>query len=56
MTDKQKVRDLESITNSYNDQHLMVITDLSSNQLSKQKISDFIKDIISDEQENSILT
>lgn len=56
MTDKQKVRDLESITNSYNDQHLMVITDLSSNQLSKQKISDFIKDIISDEQENSVVT
>ena len=56
MTDKQKVRDLESITNSYNDQHLMVITDLNSNQLSKQKISDFIKDIISDEQENSVVT
>lgn len=56
MTDKQKVSELESITNSYNDQHLMVITDLYSNQLSKQKISDFIKDIISDEQENSVLT
>ena len=36
MTDKQKVSELESITNSYNDQHLMVITDLYSNQLSKK--------------------
>lgn len=52
--DKQPVKDLPDITKSSNNDHIMVITDLTNNQLRKEKVSDFITDFISTQEENGL--
>lgn len=52
--DKQLVGELPDITESSNDDEIMVITDSQHNQLRKEKISNFIKDLVSNDENNGI--
>lgn len=52
--DKQLVGELPDITESSNDDEIMVITDSQYNQLRKEKISNFIKDLVSNDENNGI--
>ena len=52
--DKQLVGELPDITQSSNDNEIMVITDAKYNQLKKEKISDLITDFTSSNEYNAI--
>lgn len=52
--DKQLVGELPDITESSNDDEIMVITDSQHSQLRKEKISNFIKDLVSNDENNGI--
>ncbi len=52
--DKQLVGQLPDITQSSNDDEIMIITDIETNQLRKEKISDFITDLISVDANNGL--
>ena len=52
--DKQLVGELPDITESSNDDEIMVITDSQHNPLRKEKISNFIKDLVSNDENNGI--
>ena len=52
--DKLPVGELPDITESSNDDEIMVITDSQHNQLRKEKISNFIKDLVSNDENNGI--
>ena len=52
--DKQLVGELPDVTESSNDDEIMVITDSQHNQLRKEKISNFIKDLVSNDENNGI--
>lgn len=52
--DKQLVGELPDITQSSNDNEIMIITDTKFNQLRKEKISDLITDFISLNKNNAI--
>ena len=53
--DKQPVGQLPDLTQSNNDDEIMVITDSEHNQLKKEKISDFITDLTSTDENNAIV-
>lgn len=53
--DKQPVGQLPDLTQSNNDNEIMVITDSEHNQLKKEKISDFITDLTSTDENNAIV-
>lgn len=53
--DKQLVGELPDITQSSNDDEIMVITDAEHNQLRKEKISNFINDFISLNEDNGLI-
>ena len=53
--DKQPVGQLPDLTQSNNDDEIMVITDSEHNQLKKEKISDFITDLTSTDANNSLV-
>lgn len=53
--DKQLVGELPDITQSSNDNEIMVITDAKYNQLRKEKISDFLTDMISKDETNALI-
>ena len=52
--DKQPVGQLPDLTQSNNDDEIMVITDSEHNQLKKEKISDFITDLTSTNENNAL--
>ena len=52
--DKQLVGELPDITQSSNDDEIMIITDSEHNQLKKEKVSDFINDFISTDENNGL--
>ena len=52
--DKQPVGQLPDLTQSNNDDEIMVITNSEYNQLKKEKISDFITDLTSTDENNAI--
>ena len=52
--DKQPVGQLPDLTQSNNDDEIMVITNSEYNQLKKEKISDFITDLTSSDEGNAI--
>ena len=52
--EKQPVGQLPDLTQSNNDDEIMVITDSEHNQLRKEKISNFIKDLVSNDENNGI--
>lgn len=52
--DKQPVGQLPDLTQSNNDDEIMVITDSEHNQLKKEKISDFITDLTSTDENNAL--
>ena len=54
--DKQPVGQLPDLTQSNNDDEIMVITNSEYNQLKKEKISDFITDLQSTNTNNSLTT
>ena len=54
--DKQPVGQLPDLTQSNNDDEIMVITNSEYNQLKKEKISDFITDLTSTNTNNSLTT
>ena len=54
--DKQPVGQLPDLTQSNNDDKIMVITNDEYNQLKKEKISDFITDLQSTNTNNSLTT
>lgn len=53
--DKQPVGQLPDLTQSNNDDEIMVITNDEYNQLKKEKISDFITDLTSTDENNAIV-
>lgn len=53
--DKQPVGQLPNLTQSNNDDEIMVITNSEYNQLKKEKISDFITDLTSTDENNAIV-
>lgn len=53
--DKQPVGQLSDLTQSNNDDEIMVITNSEYNQLKKEKISDFITDLTSTDADNSLV-
>jgi hypothetical protein len=53
--DKQLVGELPDITQSSNDNEIMVITNSEYNQLKKEKISDFLTDMISKDETNALI-
>lgn len=53
--DKQPVGQLPDLTQSNNDDEIMVITNSEYNQLKKEKISDFITDLTSTDENNAIV-
>lgn len=53
--DKQPVGQLPDLTQSNNDDEIMVITNSEHNQLKKEKISDFITDLTSTDENNAIV-
>ena len=53
--DKQPVGQLPDLTQSNNDDEIMVITDSEHNQLKKEKISDFITDLTSTDENNALV-
>lgn len=53
--DKQPVGQLPDLTQSNNDDEIMVITDSEHNQLKKEKISDFITDLTSTDANNALI-
>lgn len=53
--DKQLVGELPDITQSSNENEIMVITDAKYNQLRKEKISDFLTDMISKDETNALI-
>ena len=53
--DKQPVGQLPDLTQSNNDDEIMVITNDEYNQLKKEKISDFITDLTSTDENNAII-
>lgn len=53
--DKQPVGQLPDLTQSNNDDEIMVITNDEYNQLKKEKISDFITDLTSTDADNSLV-
>lgn len=52
--DKQPVGQLPDLTQSNNDDEIMVITNSEYNQLKKEKISDFITDLTSTDENNAL--
>ena len=52
--EKQPVGQLPDLTQSNNDDEIMVITDSEHNQLKKEKISDFITDLTSTNENNAL--
>ena len=53
--DKQPVGQLPDLTQSNNDDEIMVITNPEYNQLKKEKISDFITDLTSTDENNALI-
>lgn len=53
--DKQPVGQLPDLTQSNNDDEIMVITNSEYNQLKKEKIADFITDLTSTDENNAIV-
>ena len=53
--DKQPVGQLPELTQSANDDELMIITNSDLNQLKKEKIADFITDLTSTDADNSLI-
>ena len=53
--DKQPVGQLPNLTQSNNDDEIMVITNSEYNQLKKEKIADFITDLASTDENNAIV-
>lgn len=53
--DKQPVGQLPDLTQSNNDDEIMVITNSEYNQLKKEKISDFITDLTSTNENNALI-
>ena len=53
--DKQPVGQLPDLTQSNNDDEIMIITNNENNQLKKEKISDFITDLTSTDADNSLV-
>ena len=53
--DKQPVGQLPDLASSNNDDEIMIITDSEHNQLKKEKISDFITDLTSTDENNAIV-
>ena len=53
--DKQPVGQLPNLTQSNNDDEIMVITNSEYNQLKKEKIADFITDLTSTDENNAIV-
>ena len=53
--DKQPVGQLPDLTQSNNDDEIMIITNSEYNQLKKEKISDFITDLTSTDENNAIV-